>query len=202
MSQIKDQYIQGRHTRTYLRYLNDQQGTLMNHMETVIKEIYHYQCHAFKINLSFSFILQHRETLEFRYFYVSNNEQLLKSPRLIHNQCGLQNLLNHLAAKDFPSLLKEQRPNTKWVIERIVNLRVHLVMTTYPLGKPPHLPDYIKNNRYIIGLEKSEHSRTYKDHLCFFCCLAIEKYKFTRDNCNQKAKELFQDYCQHFRVKP
>ena len=27
----------------------------------------------------FSLILQHRETLEYRYFYVGNNEQLLKS---------------------------------------------------------------------------------------------------------------------------
>ena len=58
-----------------------------------------------------------RETLEFHYFYASNNEQLLKSPHLIGDQQDLQNLLNHLAAKDFPSLLKEQRPNTKWVIE-------------------------------------------------------------------------------------
>ena len=60
MSQIKDQEIRGRRTRTYLRYLNDRQGTLIDNMETVIKEIYHHQSHAFKINLSFSFILQHR----------------------------------------------------------------------------------------------------------------------------------------------
>ena len=203
MNQIKNQEIRGRRTRTYLRYLNDRQGTLIDNMETVIKEIYHFQSHAFKINLSFSFILQHRETLEYRYFYASNNEQLLKSPRLIRNQHDLQNLLNHLVAKDFPPLLKEQRPNTKWVIERIVNFRLHLVMTTYPLGNPPKLPDYIKNNRFIIGLEKDRNNNyRYKDHLCFFRCLAIGKYKFTRHNCNRKAEELFQDYCQHFRVKP
>ena len=82
MSQIKDQEIRGRHTRTYLCYLNDRQGTLIDNMETVIKEIYHHQSHAFKINMSFSFILQHCETPEYRYFYASNNEQLLKSPRL------------------------------------------------------------------------------------------------------------------------
>ena len=199
MGQIKNQEIRGRRTRTYLRYLNDRQGTLINNMETVIKEIYHHQSHAFKINLSFSFILQHRETLEYRYFYASNNEQLLTSPRLIRNQQDLDNLLDFLASQDFPSHLKDQRPNTKWVIERIVNLRVHLVMTTYPLGKPPHLPDYIKNNRYIIGLEKDNNNAyRYKDHLCFFRCLAIGKFGTTRHNCNQKAKELFQEYCQHF----
>ena len=91
----------------------------------------------------------------------------------------------------------------KWVIKRIVNLRVHLVMTTYPLGKPPHLPDYIKNNRYIIGLEKNtNHAYHYEDRLCSFRCLAIGKFGKTRHNCNRKAKELFQDYCNHFQVKP
>ena len=108
------------------------------------------------MNLSFSFILQHRETGEFRYHYASNNNQILSSPRLIRNQKDLENLLDHLAAKDFPSHLKDQRPNIKWIIERIVSLRIHLVMTTYPLGNPPKLPDYIKNNRFIIGLEKDQ----------------------------------------------
>ena len=63
MSQINNQEIRGCCTRTYLCYLNDQQGTLINNMQTVIEEIYHHQNHAFKINLSFSFILQHHETL-------------------------------------------------------------------------------------------------------------------------------------------
>ena len=76
-------------------------------------------------------------------------------------------------------------------------------MTTYPLGNPPKLPDYIKNNRFIIGLEKDEnHAYRYKDHLCFFRCLAIGKFETTRHNCNKKAKELFDQYCEHFQVKP
>ena len=147
--------------------------------------------------------MQHQETGEFWYHYASNNNQLLNSPCLIRNQQDLENLSDHLAAKDFPSHLKDQRPNTKWVIERIVSLRIHLVMTTYPLRNPPKLPDYIKNNRFIIGLEKDENNNyRYKDHLCLFRCLAIEKCKFTRHNCNQKAKELFNQYCEHFQVDP
>ena len=99
--------------------------------------------------------------------------------------------------------MKEQRPNTKWVIERIVKLRIHLVITTYPLGKPPHLPDYIKNNRHIIGLERDKnHAYRYKDYLCLFHCLAIGKFCKTYHNCNKKAKELFQEYCNHYKVKP
>ena len=39
---------------------------------------------------SFSFILQHHKTLKYRYFYASNNAQLLKSPCLTCNQLVLQ----------------------------------------------------------------------------------------------------------------
>ena len=147
--------------------------------------------------------MQHRETGEFRYHYASNNNQLLNSPRLIRNQEDLENLLDYLAAKDFPSHLKDQRPNTKWVIEHIVSLWIHLIMTTYPLGNPPKLPDYIKNNHYIIALEKDQHNDYhYKDHLCFFRCIAIGKFGKSYHNCNQKAKELFNQYCEHFQVHP
>ena len=55
ISQIRDQEIQDRHTHTNLRYHNNQQGSLIESVETVIKEIYHNQSHAFKINLSFFF---------------------------------------------------------------------------------------------------------------------------------------------------
>ena len=76
-------------------------------------------------------------------------------------------------------------------------------MTTYPLGNPPSLPDYIKNNRYIIALEKDENTaKRYNDHLCFFRCLAIAKFGKTYHNCNLKVKELFNQYCEHFRVNP
>ena len=72
-----------------------------------------------------------------------------------------------------------------------------------PTWKPPNLPDYIENNQYIIGLEKDEHhAYRYKDHLCFFRCLAIGKFGKTQHNCNLKAKELFYQYCEHFRVNP
>ena len=71
-----------------------------------------------------------RERLEkFRYHYASNNNQLLNFPRLIRNQQDLDTLLNFLASQDFPSHLKDQCPNTKWVIERILSLRIHHIST-------------------------------------------------------------------------
>ena len=51
-------------------------------------------------------------------------------------------------------------------------------------------------------MEKNECSITYKDHLSFFHCLAIGKFEKTCHNCNKKAKELFNQYCQYFQVNP
>ena len=137
---IRDTETINRRSKIFLRYLNHTNSPLIESIPHVLEDIFLRQPNAFKINLSFSFILQHRETGEFRYHYASNNDQILNSPRLIRNQHDLGNLLDFLASQDFPSHLKDQRPNTKWVIERIVSLRIHLVITRYPLGNPPPPP--------------------------------------------------------------
>ena len=75
-----------RDTETYhrrSRYLNHSNSPLIDTIAHVLKDIFLRQTNAFKINLSFSFVLHHRETGEFRYHYASNNNQLLASPHLI-----------------------------------------------------------------------------------------------------------------------
>ena len=94
--------------------------------------------------------------------------------------------------------LKQTRPTKP--LESFSSQRFPL--SSEGLGKAPHLLDYIKSNHHIIGLEKDKNNAyRYKVSLCFFHCLAIGKFKHTYHNCNQKAKELLQDYCQHFPVK-
>ena len=52
-------------------------------------------------------------------------------------------------------------------------------------------------------MEKDEHNNYhYKDHLCFFHFLAVGKFGKSYHNCNEKAKELFNQYCEHFQVDP
>ena len=122
------------------------------------EQVFCHQSQAFKINMSFSYILQNRETGEYRFFYASNNEQLLNIPKLIRNQEDLNKLLDHLESKDYPTFLKQHCPNSKWTIERIVNLRAILYLIDFPLGRLPKLPAYIRQNRFIIGLEKHAHN--------------------------------------------
>ena len=62
---------------------------------------------------------------------------------------------------------------------------------------------YIKNNRYIIALENDQNqAKRYTKTICFFHRLAIGKFGKTYHNCNQKAKELFDQYCEHVQVDP
>ena len=125
-------------------------------MENVIDQVFHRQSQAFKINMSFSYILQNRQTGEYRFLYASNNEQLLNIPKLIRNQEDLNKLLDHLASKDSPTFLKQHRPNSKWTIERIVNLCVILYLIDFPFGRPPKLPAYIRQNRLKIDAHNSQ----------------------------------------------
>ena len=108
-----------RRSHIYNRYLNGEETTLNEAMEHTIEQVYRCQNHSFKINLSFSAIFQNRETQEYKFYYASNNTKLLDKPKLIQNQDDLNNLLNFPAAKDFLTHLRNQWPNTKWVLERI-----------------------------------------------------------------------------------
>ena len=108
---IRDTETYHHRSRIFLRYLHHDRAPLIETIAQAIENIFRRQTNAFKINLSFSFILQHRETGEFQNHYASNNDQLLNSPRLIRNQHDLDTLLDFLASQDFPSHLKDQRPN-------------------------------------------------------------------------------------------
>ena len=102
---IRDSETLNRRSRIFLRYLRHDRAPLIESIAQAIENIFQRQTNAFKINLSFSFILQHRETEEFRCHYASNNNQSLNSPKLIQNQQDLDNLLDFLASQDFPSHL-------------------------------------------------------------------------------------------------
>ena len=80
---IRDTETINQRSKIFLRYLNHSHSPFIETIAHVLKDIFRRQTSAFKINMSFSSILQHQETGEFRYHYASNNDQLLNSPCLI-----------------------------------------------------------------------------------------------------------------------
>ena len=62
---IRDTKTYHRHSRIFLRYLHHDRAPLIETIAQAIENIFRRQTKALKISLSFSFILQHRETGEF-----------------------------------------------------------------------------------------------------------------------------------------
>ena len=79
-----------------------------------LKRICQQQRNAFKINISFSFVLRNIETGELRLFYASNNTSVLDAPMLVNNARTFRHFIDVLKAIDILEWSRRQRPNSKW----------------------------------------------------------------------------------------
>ena len=155
-------------TTTNLRVLNDPLGKLFN-QQTV----------SFKINCSFGFILKDKVTSRLRYYHSSNNccGRFLEEPSLITNRADFDSFLERIREPDILQWAIAQRPNSDWVCEHVTNATFFLnKIVQHPIGCVGiALPDYVKNNKAVVGLERNKQNSIYKDNLCLFRCLALHK---------------------------
>ena len=154
-------------TTTNLRVLNDPLGKLFN-QQTV----------SFKINCSFGFILKDKVTSRLRYYHSSNNccGRFLEEPSLITNRADFDSFLERIREPDILQWAIAQRPNSDWVCELVTNVTFFLNrIIHHPIGcVGVNLPDYVKHNKAIVGLEKDHHHNAiYRDNLCLFRCLGL-----------------------------
>ena len=136
------------------------------------------QTDAFKINCSYGFLLKNKTTNRFRYYHSSNNccGRLLEEPSLITNRDDFDRFLARIQESDILQWAVAQRPNSDWVCEHVTNATFFLNrIVDHPIGcVGVTLPDYVKNNKAIVGLEKDNHRHAiYNDNLCLFRCLAL-----------------------------
>ena len=156
-------------TTTNLRVLNDPLGKLFN-QQTV----------SFKINCSFGFILKDKVTSRLRYYHSSNNccGRFLEEPSLITNRADFDSFLERIREPDILQWAIAQRPNSDWVCELVTNVTFFINrIIHHPIGcVGVNLPDYVKHNKAIVGLEKDHHRNAiYRDNLCLFRCLALHR---------------------------
>ena len=133
---------------------------------------------AFKVNVSFGFVLREKENNRLRYYHSSNNccGRYLEEPSLITNRDDFESFLERIREPDILQWAVAQRPNSDWVCEHVTNATFFLNrIVDHPIGCVGiNLPDYVKNNKAIFGLEKDCYSKTtYNDNLCLFRCLAL-----------------------------
>ena len=148
-------------------------------LQEPLRQLFEEQTTDFKVNLSFGFILKQKVTGRLRYYHSSNNccGRLLEEPSLITNRGDFDRFLARIQESDILQWAIAQRPNSDWVCEHVTNATFFLNrIVQHPIGcVGVTLPDYVKNNKAIVGLAKDEHGATYNDNLCLFRCLALHQ---------------------------
>ena len=139
--------------------------------------LFDQQTTAFKVNVSFGFVLREKENDRLRYYHSSNNccGRYLEEPALITNRDDFDRFLARIQESDILQWAVAQRPNSDWVCELVTNATFFLnKIVDHPIGcVGVNLPTYVKNNKSIIGLETDSHGVIYIDNLCLFRCLCL-----------------------------
>ena len=107
---------------------------------------------------------------------------------MITNRADFDSFLERIREPDILQWAIAQRPNSDWVCEMATNVTFFLNrIVQHPIGcVGVTLPDYVKNNKSIIALEKDHHGRPYVDNLCLFRCLGL--------HLGQDAKTIYTKY--------
>ena len=77
----------------------------------------------FKINAAFGFILENRSTEELKFFHPSNNNKIFETPRLVGKDEDFEKLSMNLERADAFEYASLQRPDTHWVVKKVICVR-------------------------------------------------------------------------------
>ena len=95
------------------------------------------QTTAFKLNISYGFILRNRTSGRYRYYHSSCNccGRYLDEPSLITNADTFENFLERINEPDILKWALSQRPNSDWVVEIVTNATIFVNrILQHPIG--------------------------------------------------------------------
>ena len=150
-------------------------------LEMPLKKMYQEQTSAFKINLSYGFVLRNKNTGRYKYYHSSCNccGRYLNEPSLVTNSEDFDDFLERIRETDVLQWAINQRPDFAWVCELVTNVTFFVNrIVDHSIGcvNMIPLPVYIKKNKAVIGLEtEPKYSKRYTDNLCLFRCLALHR---------------------------
>ena len=150
-------------------------------LEPSLKIMFQEQTNAFKINLSYGFVLRNKNTGQYKYYNSSCNccGRYLDEPSLVTNSKDFDDFLERIRETDVFQWAISQRPDSAWVCELVTNVTFFVNrIIDHPIGCVGmiRLPPYIKKKKSVIGLEtEPNHHKRYNDNLCLFRCLALHR---------------------------
>lgn len=199
------------------------EGTIsLGQLKDWIRAVFRDQNRAFYLNLQFGFLLMNpieianrRMGLEtegegdgepdppYAYFYGSTNTRFYLDSPLITDSSKLDEALAKLDETDLTEWATNLRQSSKWALLGFTNVTVRLVkFRNHPCRGAPILPEYLRRNPNLMGLTNNPHTgRQYNDDMCFFRSLALQR-GFSVRNCEQEAKRLMLQWCEHIGILP
>ena len=159
------------------------------------------QSNAFKINLSYGFVLKNKNTGCYRYYHSSCNccGRYLDEPSLITDRGDFDEFLERIKQNDILQWALSQRPDSQWICELVTNVTFFInKIINHPIGcvAMTPLPTYIKKNKAVIDLEREPNNdRRYNDNLSLFRCLALHRGS-DRYHLESAVTKLYETYKQ------
>ena len=150
-------------------------------LEPSLRNVFQEQTNAFKINLSYGFVLRNKNTGQYKYYHPSCNccGRYLDEPSLITNSKDFDTFLERIRETDVLQWAINQRPDSAWVCELVTNVTFFVNrIIDHPIGcvGMTDLPMYIKRNKAVIALDtEPQYTKRYNDNLCLFRCLALHR---------------------------
>ena len=148
------------------------------------------------MNFAFGFILRNTETGALQYHHPSaNNNLVFEQPFLIATPDDLERAVQEINNIDFLEWVRQQRPNSKWVVDLVTNITWFITkIRDHPIGRGKYLPGYIVDNSGITPLDRNiQTGKPYEDNLCFFRCLALHNGYHTK-NLERDTQYYYQQY--------
>ena len=142
-----------------------------------LAEVFNLHDEAFKLNISFGFIMTHIETGEHQYFYPARNQTLLSEPFRISHSSDVASLLQLLKDKDILEHVHQQRPDTKWRLTHITNVLYITYNLRHVIGSDVVLPDYLIKKTSLTCFVNNWNGKPYNDNLCMFRALMFHRHK-------------------------
>ena len=150
-------------------------------LEPSLKIMFQEQTNAFKINLSYGFVLRNKNTGLYKYYHTSCNccGSYLDEPSLVTNSKDFDDFIERIRETDVLQWAINQRPDSAWVCELVTNVTFFVNrIIDQPIGciQATPLPSYIKKKKSVIVLEtEPNNNKRYNDNLCLFRCLALHR---------------------------
>ena len=142
-----------------------------------LAEVFSLHDEAFKLNISFGFIMTHIETGEHQYFYPARNQTLLSEPFRISHSSDVASLLQLLKDKDILEHVHQQRPDTKWRLTHITNVLYITYNLRHVIGSDVVLPDHLIKKKSLTCFVNNRDGKPYNDNLCMFRALMFHRHK-------------------------